>query len=211
MQAPSHKEYKLTLCLPEFPKLFFLDTNVVQNLLSFGDFIYDNSLSPEASRRISSKGPRIFEDIYALADLMALGRRVGWPLAVSSRTLMELNMTPQPGKRLALINWGTKLAHYFDSNFNESQDIVEGSSYAEINHFTFTQRQRLCGLLSALPQEADRQLIIDAFECGCDIFLTMDYKTLWSYRGDVNRLLGLQVMRPVELLERVRPWVGLLR
>ena len=54
MPAPSHKEYKLTLCLPEFPKLFFLDTNVVQNLLSFGDFIYDNSLSPEASRRISS-------------------------------------------------------------------------------------------------------------------------------------------------------------
>ena len=65
-------------------------------------------------------------------------------------------------------------------------------------------------LLKALPQEKDQRLFIDALELGCDIFLTMDYRTIWRRRGKVKEV-GLKVMRPVELVERVRPWTGLLR
>ena len=107
----------------------------------------------------------------ALADLMALGHRAGWPIAVSSRTLGELGATPRLVKRFALTNWGEKLADYFISNSDESQDVIEESIYSESSHFTFIQRSRLSDMLETLPQEADRQLIIDALECGCDFSL----------------------------------------
>ena len=204
------KTYKQDCTLPKFPRLIFLDTNIVQNLHSFGEFIYENSLSPKMNSKISAAGSRFTEDIIALADFMALGHRAGWPIAVSSGTLGELEATPRPDKRFALTSWGEELTDYFISNSDESQDVIEESIYSESSHFTFIQRSRLSDMLETLPQEADRQLIIDALECGCDIFLTMDYKTVWNYRHEVNRF-GLQVMRPVELLEHIRPWAGLLR
>ena len=210
MTTYSDKTYKQDRTLPEFPRLIFFDTNIVQNLYEFRELIYENSLSSKMNSKILAKGSRFTEDIMALADLMALGHRAGWPIAVSSRTLGELGATPRLVKRFALTNWGEKLADYFISNSDESQDVIEESIYSESSHFTFIQRSRLSDMLETLPQEADRQLIIDALECGCDFFLTMDYKTVWNYRHEVNRF-GLQVMRPVELLEHVRPWAGLLR
>ena len=195
------------LGLPKLPRLVFLDTNVVQNLRSFGEYVYDDSPTPSMESRLSASGDRFSVDIRALADLMALGHRAGWPIAVSSRTLAELQATPQPEKRYALTNWGMELAYYFSAQFNDSRDAIEGASYSGISH---TQRRLLSELLSYMPQEADRQLIVDALEYGCDIFLTMDYKTVWQYRNEVSRL-GIRVMRPAEFLEHIRPWVGLLR
>ena len=209
---PIHPDtaYKEGSALPRFPRPIFLDTNVVQNLQSFGEFIYDNHLTSRLSSRISASGSRFADDIYALADFMALGRRAGWPIAVSSKTLDELEATPRDDKRFALANWGKELAHYFTSHSDDSSDEVETSTYQELSHFTFIQRRHLSALLSELPQESDRQLIIDALEYGCDIFLTMDYKTVWRYRDGVSRL-GIKIMRPVELMEYIRPWAGLLR
>ena len=154
--------------------------------------------------KIVASGTRLSEDIYALADFMALGQRVGWPIAVSPRTIRELEATPQSEKRFALTIWGKELAYYSTSHIDESQDMTEESSYINLRHFTFIQRYRLSEMLKDLPQESDRQLIIDALEYGCDIFLTMDYKTVWRYREKVKRF-GLKVMRPVELLEHISP------
>lgn len=202
--------YKEDHALPRFPRLIFLDTNIVQNLQSFGEIIYDNHLTRKMDSKMSASGFRFAKDIHALADFMALGHRAGWPIAVSSRTLEELEATSRRDKRLALASWGKELAYYFTSYFDDSRDVTEGLSYSEITHFTFIQRRYLSTMLNVLPQESDRQLIVDALECGCDIFLTMDYKTVWRYRDDVSRL-GLKVMRPAELLEYIRPWAGLLR
>ena len=141
---------------------------------------------------------------------MALGLRAGWPIAVSSKTLGELEATIQPYKRLKLVGWGNELDYYFTSHSSQSQVLSEGSSYSEICHFTFHQRLFLSDKLEALPHENDRCLIIDALEYGCDIFLTMDYKSIWRHRDEVKRC-GIQVMRPVELLEHIRPYAGLLR
>ena len=205
INEPNKENYEL----PEFPELIFFDTNIVQNLHSFGEFIYDNHLAPEISLRISARGPRFTEDVYALADFMALGQRLGWPIAVSSKTLTELEATPRGGKGAELILWGSELFQYFTSNFDEPHSERARLYYSELTHFTFIQRLRLSELLKSLPQEADRQLIIDAMEYGCDIFLTMDYKTVWRYRDEISRF-GLKVMRPVELLEYIGPWINIL-
>ena len=104
-------DYKEGRALPRFPRLIFLDTNVVQNLQSFGKFISDHYLTSKMGSRISASGPRFADDIYALADFMALGYRAGWPIAVSSRTLEELEATSRDDKRFALASWGKELAY----------------------------------------------------------------------------------------------------
>jgi hypothetical protein len=195
--------------LPDLPKLIFLDTNIVQNLHSFGEFIFDRVSTPEVERKLSTLGPRVTADIYALADFMALGVRAGWPLAVSPGTQREFRAIQDPKKRDALTAWEQRLADYFAENFDQSQGETEGSSYSEMTHFTFLQRKRMADFLQAYPDKGDQQLFIDAVELGCDIFLTMDYKTIWQHRDKV-RQFGLQAMRPVELLDYVRPWAGLL-
>ena len=195
--------------LPDLPKLIFLDTNIVQNLHSFGEFIFDRVSTPDLEKKLSTLGPRVTADIYALADFMALGVRSGWPLAVSPGTQREFRAIQDPNKRDALIAWEQRLADYFAENFDQSRGETEGSSYSEMTHFTSLQRSRMADLLKAFPDRQDQQLFIDAVEQGCDVFLTMDYKTIWQHRDKVKQF-GLHVMRPVELLEYVRPWAGLL-
>ena len=195
--------------LPDLPKLIFLDTNIVQNLHSFGEFIFDRVSTPDLEKKLSTLGPRVTADIYALADFMALGVRAGWPLAVSPGTQREFRAIQDPNKRDALTAWEQRLADYFAENFDQSQGETEGSSYNEMTHFTSLQRSRMADLLKAFPDKQDQQLFIDAVERGCDVFLTMDYKTICQHRDKVKQF-GLHVMRPVELLEYVRPWAGLL-
>lgn len=196
--------------LPKFTQLIFLDTNIVQNLHTFGEFIYDNYLAPEMAAKLSARGSRFAEDIRALSDFISLAQRAGWPIAVSSRTLGELGATTRRDKGVALVGWGRELAYYFTSNIEEPQEEPVGSSYSEITNFTYTQRRYLSNVLKKLPDEGDRQLIVDALEYGCDVFLTMDYRTVWRHRKEVARL-ELQVMRPIEFMDYVRPWAGLLR
>ena len=195
--------------LPDLPKLIFLDTNIVQNLYSFGEFIFDRVSTPDLEKKLSTLGPRITADIYALADFMALGVRAGWPLAVSPGTQREFRAIQDPNKRDTLTAWEQRLADYFAENFDQSQGETEGSSYSETTCFTSLQRSRMADLLKAFPDKQDQQLFIDAVERGCDVFLTMDYKTIWQHRDKVKQF-RLHVMRPVELLEYVRPWAGLL-
>ena len=186
--------------------LTFLDTNVVQSLHTFGEFIYDGNLSQQdeikLSRLCSCPNPRpcMRDDIYALHHLATMGRRSGWPLAVSWTNMVELGAIRHPERRRAKVAWWGELAEYFEDNYKEWPSHSSGSSYSEITHFTSTQRNRLYENLNVLPDETDRVLIVDALEFGCNVFLTMDYKTIWAHR-EVVRRLGIYVMRPVEFLQ----------
>ena len=187
--------------LPPFPKLIFFDSNVVQNLYSFSELIYEHACSEEIELKIISRGPRFSDDIFALEYFVALGLRIGWPIAISDNVLNEIQASNRP----ELVSWGSELAQYCSGLEIEDERYI----YGESRHFTFIQRSQLSEILKDLPQESDRQLVIDAKEYGCDIFLTMDYRTIWDKRECVSPL-GIKVMRPVELVEYIQPWAGLL-
>ena len=195
--------------LPPFPKLILLDTNVIQNLQVFGEYMFDNYLAEDMETKLVKLGARVTADIHALADLMALGRRQGWPLSISTRNLDELDQIRNPAKRFTLIQWGEELYQY-SSNYSGERLERRREDVPVQPPFTTAERDFISTKLHMLPQESDRQLIIDALESECDIFLTMDYKTIWRFREEVAPL-GLTVMRPVELLEYIGPWIGLLR
>ena len=196
--------------LPPYPKLIFFDTNIVHNLSTFGELIYDHFLSDDMERKISKLSQRLSDDVFALEDFMEIGQRVGWTIALSANTRDELAATPQASKRVRLLDWGKELTFYFQENFDGLYEDSGEPSFRKMVHFTYTQRIELAALLNDLPQESDRQLMIDAKEYGCDIFLTMDYKTIWRHRACVEPL-GIRVVRPVELMEHISPWAGLLR
>ncbi len=38
---------------------------------------------------------------------------------------------------------------------------------------------------------------------GCDIFVTCDYASIWTYRRFLKRIFDIEVLRPVELFEQI--------
>jgi hypothetical protein len=197
----AHKE----VILPDLPRLIFLDTNIVQHLQTFGEFIYDHFLSSENEDKLHCLGKRVVEDVEALASFINLGKRNGWPIAVSKRTLHELAATPEPNKRYYLSQWGRELSDYFIGLFNNG--IVTDEDFKSPSG---RRKANLENELHFLPHSSDRILIIDAIELGCDFFLTMDYKSLWRFRGRITPL-GLRVLRPVEMMKYIEPCVELMR
>lgn len=113
--------------------------------------------------------------------------------------MAELGAIKHSDRRRARVAWWSELAEYFEDNYKEWPAPGSGSSHGEITHFTSLQRNRLYEYLNMLPDETDRVLVVDALEFGCNVFLTMDYKTIWTHREMVRRL-GIHVMRPVEFL-----------
>ncbi len=181
---------------PDGTRLSFLDTNVVQNLHTFGEFVFDGFLSPEYEARLSAKcscakaRPCIRQDVYALRELAILGSSGAWPLAVSASVATELEKEPDPNKSSKRLAWYRESAEYFNANCAERNELIR---------FTELQRAWVYEYLAVLPDEEDRILIVDALELGCGVFLTMDYRTVLSHRGLVGKL-GIRVMRPCEYL-----------
>lgn len=189
--------------LPPLPRLIFLDTNVVQNLLTFGEHIYSNKVTPVQQGKLGKLSRRAANDVEALTDIMQWGRRYGWPLAVSERTLDELAHTPDESKRRRLLSWGLRIMDYFQRNtINE----FSGRDLHQEN----VERRYIGARLGFLPQVSDRMLILDAIMCQSDVFLTMDYRSIWCFRREISKF-GLSVMSPVELRRKIGPWAELLQ
>lgn len=64
---------------PDSPRLIFLHINVVQNLMTFGEFVCEGYLDAEPERKLGELGQRMFEDVCSLHSLMQLGRHYAWP------------------------------------------------------------------------------------------------------------------------------------
>lgn len=197
----------MNMPLPLLPRLIFFDTNVVQNLWSFGEFIYDNYLAPEAAAKLQTLGQRTTEDVEALVVLMQLGRRGGWPIAISQRTLDELDRIPDPDKHHHVIAWGWEIADYFEENLRSGKGDDSSEKHTHWRHAAELYESKG---LEFLPHEKDRLLLLDAIALGCDVFLTMDYHSIWKFRTQIAEL-GILVTRPTELLRYIEPWVDLLR
>jgi len=194
--------------LPDIPRLVLMDSNIVQNLALFGDFIYENGPVTDVDNRLRSKGQDIRDDVLALAQLMDLGRRGGLPLVISPRTVDELAATKDPVKLEQLMFCSTEWAHYSSGLLEAVAEESASSMSSRAIHLNPRQRRYVAGLMTSLRDEGDRQLMVDALELGCDAFLTMDYK-IWDARDSIRRF-GIRVLRPIELMNEMRPLAGLL-
>jgi hypothetical protein len=171
------------------PSRIFLDTNVVNVLVSYPGTIFEHEAQPELS------DVTLAEDIEALTHLFYVGQRANWSIIASSKTLEEIGKTPDLDYREQLKDYAVNLI----------------SSEAEENAYASLVGRRMieAPFTSALPDLADRELLGNAIGLQCDVFCTRDRRTIIKKR-DQLRLLPIRIMTPLEWWRHVKPWAGLV-
>ncbi|MGH9440611.1 MAG: hypothetical protein ACRD22_22790 [Terriglobia bacterium] len=171
-----------------------LDTNVVQHLTAFGEYIYDGYLSSERLQRFDRLGENLKSDIESLRIILGVAptRSPAIPV-VSELSILELAATIDPVNRSKLVSWGLELATY-DSPTRPYR----------LN----ASKQRRLAVASNLPDTVDQLLLGECRRLECEAFVTTDYRTILSRRTG-QRIDGVLVLSPTEWWERLQPWWAL--
>jgi len=154
----------------ELPTRIFFDTNVIQNILEYD--LFNEEL--EDVRLQTVKDPRKREDIIALRSIYIANRGGNLAFIISGRVFQELSAS----QRSDLSNWGFEFLDYSNYFFEYEDKGI---------------RERF-GL--ALLKPKDRILLIDAINMNCNVFLTMDYRTIWKHKKNIKKIA---ILRPIEL------------
>ena len=183
--------------LQDVPRRVFLDTCVVNFMLDHGEQIYDGgSIPADANQRVA-------RDIEAMSDIMFVGKRAMWQLAISPHTYQEIAATRDGGRRHRLDYWFEDLWQYWLGIIHENDDLP---SFVEAED----TRLRLLGsgILDVLSDMADRVLVCDAVVYRCDVFCTRDWATILKHRDHLSEL-PLRIVTPVEWWSSIQPYARL--
>lgn len=168
----------------------FLDTNIMNKIVEFGEYIFDGFLADEALERYEARSSRDQKDIDALCFICRVLQYGSVQARISNNSLQELNKTEDENWN-RLMNYGAELFEYADSMETDDEVQYWNTSHRDndfMNAFSRTRRK------------GDRDLLIDAMASGCDVFLTMDRKSLLRRRNRLG-LHGIKLMSPVELAD----------
>lgn len=179
------------------PGRVFLDTNVVNFILDYGEQIHDGVEIPDTCSL------RVQRDIEALANIFHTGQRATWQFAISPHTYREVTATNDPSRAYELERWFFDIWHYW-REFLHSDTTLPSFSQAEE-----ARLQRLAsGNLDVLPDVSDRVLVCDAVVYRCDAFCTRDWSTILKFRDELQGL-PLKIITPSEWWEEIRPWAAI--
>ena len=183
--------------LRDLPGRVFLDTCVVNFILEFGEQIFDGAQPP------THASERVIQDIEALTDIMLVGKRAMWQLAISPHTYREIMATRDGERRYLLENWFGEVWRYWLSIIQENDDLPS------FNEAEQTRVSLLAsGALAALPDIEDRVLVCDAIVYRCELFCTRDWKTILKRRSDLGEM-PLSIVTPVEWWSKIQPYARL--
>lgn len=179
------------------PGRVFLDTNVVNFILDYGEQIHDVVPLP---RNLSE---RASNDIEALHNLFLTGQRACWQLVVSPSTYDEVVRTNNRRRRKALESWFGEILCCWTEIAERDPEILSREEALNLNRRTLTS-----GVLELLPDTNDRILICDAIAYNCDLFCTRDWSTILRHR-DRLPVLSVEIVTLTEWWSRIVPWAGL--
>jgi hypothetical protein len=131
---------------------------------------------------------------------MFLNIRGALQFALSQNSMKEVD---DAGNREYLY-WAYELLDYWHgclASYNKASHAFSGRGILNSKKLLFSK----FGYLS----KKDKKLIMDACYLECDIFLTMD-KRLAANCHKIEQELGILVLLPIELLNLLKPWIGLL-
>lgn len=172
----------------KIPRRVFLDTNVVNLLVTNAEQVFEQAPIPEDVDKTRT------EDIEALMHIFHVGTRACWDLVTSQKTIDEVTLTPNISDREDLLDYALQLLQPRDDEY----------VFAE----AFGRRLVGTSFVSALPDLADQMLIGNAVGYACDAFCTRDRRTIIKYRDNLPQL-PLRILTPLEWWRCVRPWAGL--
>ena len=179
------------------PGRVFLDTNVVNLILDYGEQIHEDIEVPDPCSM------QVQRDIEALASIFLTGQRATWQLAISPHTYREVSATTNPSRAYELERWFFEIWHYW-REFLYSDTALPSFSQAEE-----TRLQLLAsGTLDVLTDVSDRVLVCDAVVYKCDAFCTRDWRTILRFRDKLQDL-PLKIITPAEWWAEIRPWAAI--
>lgn len=183
------------------PRRIFLDTNILQYLQDFGEFIFDHYqeneeclVSPKGKE--ISKGTPLYQEIEALRFLLLGIDRTNVELAVSGNTFKEVQRKQDSGYTRWFFEmwdyWQTILRSYKDGIASEPDKLKR-----------FDGDTALLGRLS----KNDTAIIRDAVSFDCNAILTTD--KFRNFREEVNSKYKIMILYPTDLWGLLKPWQAL--
>jgi hypothetical protein len=178
------------------PRRIFLDTNVVNFIVDYDDYIFENE---EITARLSDADR---QDVEALQLFFRTGERAHWEMVVSDLTYSELMATPDERRRRVLVRWFGMVWEHWRVCFDEDGTLDD-------DHASDLQRKlEGSGLLATFRDKNDRALIAHAIAYGCDAFMTRDRRSILRCVGHAIDL-PLEFLTPSDWGRRLRPYAGL--
>jgi hypothetical protein len=172
------------------PLRIFLDTNTLQCLQEYGDCIFEHD--PFVQRRARSGASE--EDIYALEGIALFIARNAFEFALSKNSLREVR---DSGDRRYL-QWAFDVLDHWQACIDGRTSPFSGLGRELAERFEEKQFNQY--------SEKDRALLRDAVALECDTFLTIERRLPKNWKH-LARTFGIQIVRPPELFEWLRPQV----
>ncbi|GEM_PF-2321062 len=189
------------------PKRIFLDTNILQYLQDFGEYIFDHYRENKnyfliSKHRIVKRETRLFSEIEALHDCFIGIERTSFEFALSPTIYQEVS---EKGD-IRFIEWFYDVWDHWMTVVSEYENGKAFSENAEKNYKKASYDNSLLGNLS----EKDKEIVLDAIYFDCNALLTVD-----RFAKDQNKKIyvfknyGLMILTPSELLEIIKPFQAL--
>lgn len=199
------KIQKLDLNFNNIPRRIFLDTNVLQYIQDFGEYIFDNYCENEEylvspKKSIITKKDPLFAQIIALHDLFNGRGRDFFELALSDTVYEEVIKR----KHKDFLSWFFEIWDYWQTTLEsyKSQPITQQAT----QRYNIARNDHsLLGNLSKL----DKKIVLDAINLDCDALLTVDKFAKGNFQLFVFEKYKLMVLRPTDLIEIILPYQAL--
>lgn len=185
------------------PRRIFLDTNILQYLQDFGEFIFDHYqenddylISPRGKE--VPMGTTIYKEIEALRFLLLGIDRTNVEFAISENTFDEVQKKQDTNYR----RWFFEMWDYWQNILREHRGKIPSKS-VELRLEKFSNDRSLLGRLS----KADSEIIRDAIFFDCHAILTAD--KFRALHEEVNDKYKLMILHPTDLLKLLQPFQAL--
>lgn len=180
------------------PKRIFLDTNVLQYLQDFGEFIFDNYqekdeylVSPKGRKILTSSN--LYREIDALRMLLIGINRTNIEFAISQNTFEEVKKKRDNN----YTRWFFEMWDYWQNILRE-YEYGEDTVLNPIKLQEFDDDRSLLGRLS----KKDSKIIRDAISLDCGAILTVDkFRNLHT---EINNKYKIMVLHPTDLWPLLR-------
>jgi len=174
----------------DLPFRIFLDSNILQNLQKYGEYIWDNIEILKHSKET--------KNIEALRNIFLLNERAHFEFALSENSIKEVSDTNDS----SYLQWAYDVLDHWMTCIEEYENSEAFSGKGKKLLEKLNEKQ--FGYLS----KKDKALLFDAVVLECHIFLTMD-KKVWKNKDHLKNKLGIKVLQPFEYWEMLKPFAAL--